>query len=879
MIPPAGWALLAGAFLVSQVSTYLTKTLWISDSRLYLAWAYRYLGYSETEAAHRTAAHLRGRSGLITCDFCWPAGYEHSFFHGDNGAVVGPRVLYPLLSAPFVWLFGPNGMLVVPVVSYAVGVALLAILAARLLGRWWGVAAGALILLPPLPSRFGLYALTDATALMFTVAGLLCLPLARRARRRDLVWFAILLELGLFTRQFAVTITAGILLTWVLVAIRDRRARNPWLSFAVVSSVLTAGTLAAQNVVASHLYSGDSLSLTQRYQRVTERAFHTDGFAAVPRVLRNMLHVDYRYVRAFDLLLIVIVVFAVVSAFWRFRSELSSMMIGMSASTLALAVLIVDPTYFRYFVPVVPLMVLCVLALIADLTSSPGTRPHWSTEAVPEGTTLPETGTAPEDVAQSAAGAAAAREAQRDTLREARREAAAREAAARDGAGGDGATQDGAVGDGVAGDGAVGDGPARDAVTRDVAFREAQSAEPVPEPQRPAGRYRTRWRQRVTCSPWRQRIATSRWRVLLARVPGLPVAGWALLAAMYLLVVYVMIARSPHQHGYKILALAGFTVAVPAIVVLVARRSGRVAGGIAGIALVLSAPVASASISSSRFSLALLAIIGCLAMLPGGLWPQPGRRQGERSTRQLSGAAPLTGAVPLTGTAQPDGHHRGDHAPVRSGKWSRRLWRAAPLAGFAVLLAVALAVQYRSIILVVGVLVACVAAALRGRGSLWLPYGLISLALGVGSVLADLWVSRRHAQYPHSWFWNSTEWLGRVIRHLARPELTQITGDRVFLACAVLALVAVLVRRGEEWTCLAAGAFAAGLVLVVFNNRADHLFYLTLAFPPMVLVAADLVVGFAGRPPEAPTQERELVRSPGGHRVPRKKMRTARVSV
>jgi hypothetical protein len=195
------------------------------------------------------------------------------------------------------------------------------------------------------------------------------------------------------------------------------------------------------------------------------------------------------------------------------------------------------------------------------------------------------------------------------------------------------------------------------------------------------------------------------------------------------------------------------------------------------------------------------------------------------------------------------------------------------------LLAVALAVQYRAIVLVVGVLVACVAAALRGRGSLWLPYGLIALALGAGSVLADVWVSRRHAQYPHSWFWNSTEWLGRVIHHLARPELTQIAGDRVFLACAVLALVAVLVRRGRERACLAAGTFAAGLVLVVFNNRADHLFYLTLAFPPMVLAAVDLLAGLAGRAPEVPLPERELVRSPEGHRVPRKKARTARVGV
>ncbi|GAA5181100.1 hypothetical protein GCM10023322_14970 [Rugosimonospora acidiphila] len=738
VISPAGWALLAVAFVASQVSTYLNRALWISDSRLYLAWAYRYLGYSETAAAHRTAAHLRGHYGLTTCGFCWPAGYEHSFFHGDNGAVVGPRVLYPLLSAPFVGLFGPNGMLVVPVLSYAVGVALLALLAARLWGRWWGVAAGAMVLLPPLPSRFGLYALTDATALAFTVAGMLCLPLGRRTRRRDLVWFAILLELGLFTRQFAVTITAGILLTWFMVALRDRRVRNPWLPFAVLSSVLTVASLVAQSEVSAHLYGGDSLSLTQRYQRVTEQTFHTDGFAAVPRVLRNMVHVDYHYVRSFDLLIIVILVFALISAVWRFRSELSIMLIGMSASTLALAVLIVDPTYFRYFVPVVPLMVLCVLALIFDLTSARGGPPSRSTEAVP-------------------------------------------------GAGGAPAP----VGDGAR------------APAEPLATIGAGPGEPA-------------------------RVAGARWRQWLAWVPGPPLAGWALLALMYLLVIYVMIARSPHQHGYKILALVGFTAAVPAIVILAARRGGAVAGAMAGIALTLSAPVASASIAGTRFALALLAIIGCLAMLPGG-W----------------------GGLP----------------------------RSVSLAGFGVALAVALAAQYRSVIVVVGVLIGCLAAATNGRGRRWAPYGLIALVLGVASVLADLWLPQRRAQYPHSWFWNSTGWLGRVLGHLAKPELTEITADRVFLGCCVLTLAAAVLRHRREWSWMAAGTLVAGLVLVVLSNRTDQLSYLTLAFPSLALVAVDLLVALSGRRPRAadPPGPGALTRVGGRRRL--RKTRTARVTV
>src|SRR5688500_12168361 len=94
---------------------------WGPDTRYYLAMTYRYSGPSEHEAGVRTYEYL-GRFAWFK-DYCYfacvPRAADASFghlFHGEAGGMVAGRVLYPLLSVPFVWLFGPQGMLVVPFV-------------------------------------------------------------------------------------------------------------------------------------------------------------------------------------------------------------------------------------------------------------------------------------------------------------------------------------------------------------------------------------------------------------------------------------------------------------------------------------------------------------------------------------------------------------------------------------------------------------------------------------------------------------------------------------------------------------------------------------------------------------------------------------------
>ncbi len=365
-VPGRGWLLLAACYLASCWATVVTRVEWGPDSRLYLAWAYRYLGHSPADAAARTKDFLYPMDGVGTSTQFWPADAAHAYFTGSDGAVVGARPLYPLLSAPFVALLGPRGMLVVPFVSYAFVVAGVAVLAHRLWGRHWGLLAGLLMILPVQVSRWAIMGQTEGLAIALTVACLLFLPLGRAGGRRDPLWFGLLLVASLCVRQFALALTAGVVLAWLVAAVRDRRWRNAWLAPAAVATGVTVLVLAVQSVVTRIWFEGGALDLSGRYQKLTCQALHHCGVASVPWGLRYIGRADYGYLRA-DLTLLATVALFLVAVVWRRRSELTALAVGAALATLALNLLVVWPSYYRYFAPVHPLILLAGLALIVDL--------------------------------------------------------------------------------------------------------------------------------------------------------------------------------------------------------------------------------------------------------------------------------------------------------------------------------------------------------------------------------------------------------------------------------------------------------------------------------------------------------------------------------
>jgi hypothetical protein len=380
-LPLPGWLLLLLLNVATSWATIVTRTQWVSDSRLYLAWSYLYLGHSKASAYTLTKRLLENMDGVGPgCNFCWSGEPRLAWFGPTYGGTVGPRALYPLLSTPFVWLFGGWGMLVVPVIAFAGTVVVLVLFTSRLYGPRWAFAAGAVLILSTTVERWSLMAMTEAPAMFCTTAILLVLPLRRATRRRDLAWFLVLLELGLFTRQFCQVIPVAVAFCWLVVAVRDRRLRNPWLPFAASGVLVTAVTVWLQGKLAGLVFGGQ-FSIVRSF----ENAVHYDIGGRVRnaplKIIRLIAVGDYSYLQ-WDVLVLVVLAVALVGVCWRFRSELSALAVGMFVATYALNFLIVLPTAFRYASPQYPYLLLAALALVADLAA--GRRPSRSVETPPD---------------------------------------------------------------------------------------------------------------------------------------------------------------------------------------------------------------------------------------------------------------------------------------------------------------------------------------------------------------------------------------------------------------------------------------------------------------------------------------------------------------
>lgn len=86
------------------------------DGTLYTFRTLTFMGYSQHEAGNLIAEWYQNHASKMT-HF---SGSNLYFENNPNWVFYKSRVLYPILSVPFVFLFGINGMLVIPTVSFIV---------------------------------------------------------------------------------------------------------------------------------------------------------------------------------------------------------------------------------------------------------------------------------------------------------------------------------------------------------------------------------------------------------------------------------------------------------------------------------------------------------------------------------------------------------------------------------------------------------------------------------------------------------------------------------------------------------------------------------------------------------------------------------------
>ena len=158
---------------------------------------------------------------------------------------VRPRVLYPLMSAPFVNLFGYYGLLVVPALSWLAAVLIPAVLLLRRGMLLAPAIAGILVFASTSVGRWSVANLIDALLMGLMAFSLLVLPIFERQPQWWRVGiFAIIVVLGSLTKQSWPIWIAVVITPWVAYALANRPdgmksacgRGNPWTWFAGIGT-------------------------------------------------------------------------------------------------------------------------------------------------------------------------------------------------------------------------------------------------------------------------------------------------------------------------------------------------------------------------------------------------------------------------------------------------------------------------------------------------------------------------------------------------------------------------------------------------------------------------------------------------------------------
>lgn len=347
--PLRAWALVAGAFVAAWIAGVTSLPLYAGDSRYYAARALLFAGNSRDEAYSKVVDY--------TAMYHWPTPSPNGLF--DYG-LTAPRLLFPLLSAPFVRLFGIGGLAVVPTLSL-IGLAItLYVLGSQRFG--WR-AALVPVLLVAASERIVYYSIAEITEGLMTFLSALILLVALRSDRlgppRTAIWLVVLTTLMAFTRQATLVPSVAFGLTWLALWVRRGRWRNRWARPALVVFVTTVVVQVGQSL----LWPG--FSQLSQFENMTGTHSLAGALLAVPRQVAHIVKGDFILFARQDRALLLLVVAALASAVVLWRREETYLLVGGLAGAMIYNSTNGVSSGFRYEMPALPFVVLSVAALVA----------------------------------------------------------------------------------------------------------------------------------------------------------------------------------------------------------------------------------------------------------------------------------------------------------------------------------------------------------------------------------------------------------------------------------------------------------------------------------------------------------------------------------
>ncbi|BCB91431.1 hypothetical protein Psuf_087440 [Phytohabitans suffuscus] len=334
-----------------MIWTYASTHQIFPDSQWYLIYTYHYMGYDKAHGEQIVLDYIRDHGTFKPYEYLWASKPFTLSYR--------PRVLLPLLSIPWVALFGPGGIVVVPAIAFVVAMFLIYRFATIHASVPASVAAGVLAVTSPLIAKWCVGGLTDSLALMLHTAALLLLPWRKPATKWTVAGLALVTFLVGTARVITPYTVATVAAVWLWAMWRDRDRWRSWTAAA-------AG--AAAGVVAGAIWSKQvsaPLSSRDHFFSMTGGQARTLGEAmpwyreTVPTALSREATVVLS-----SWPLVLLLVLSIVASVVAWRTVVPWLV--ASAWIGATGIFLIAPfmTMFRYELPMLPALVVAVAVLL-----------------------------------------------------------------------------------------------------------------------------------------------------------------------------------------------------------------------------------------------------------------------------------------------------------------------------------------------------------------------------------------------------------------------------------------------------------------------------------------------------------------------------------
>lgn len=302
--------------------------LYQPDGAVYTYMALKYAGFSHVSAAQQVID--------------WYAIYAEpgtslslSFFSPETNPGVwslgGTRVFYPLLSTPFVYMFGIEGMLVIPILSFFLLLIVVMRISQYVENQFVGLGLIFLITTSPTISRWYVANITDGVlATIFAVALLVAL---KYPHQKALIPLSLLIAAGSATRFSAPFWIALAIIYWT----RDRRTS---LILFFVTIICVIPTLAARPDSGSIVAGAEGGVIAK--------------ILYFPVSALRILFIEFAQLAAVDRSLLVALLAAIITSLWHLKDQSSQLFLLMGMAGWFIGALNgVLGVNFRYQLPLI----------------------------------------------------------------------------------------------------------------------------------------------------------------------------------------------------------------------------------------------------------------------------------------------------------------------------------------------------------------------------------------------------------------------------------------------------------------------------------------------------------------------------------------------